>query len=126
MLDSLEKKKKKNLKSLDIYYHYLSAITQGYREMRIDFEYSFIQTGFDLLLYEQGNFRDTPVSKYVCQSQTLTHPFKTLLSQSFTPELFTAPLGPFDLLSSNLSFQFNYQTLPLCLPVTYHVEQLRV
>lgn len=70
-----------------------------------------------LLLYVQSNFTDTPVSKYVCQSQTLTHPFKTLLSQSFTPELFTGPLGPFDLLSSNLSFQFNYKnppSLPAC------------
>lgn len=70
-----------------------------------------------LLLYVQSNFTDTPVSKYVCQSQTLTHPFKTLLSQSFTPELFTGPLGPFDLLSSNLSFQLNYKnppSLPAC------------
>lgn len=33
-----------------------------------------------------ANFTDTPVSKYDCQSPTLTKPFKALLSHSFTPE----------------------------------------
>ncbi len=70
----------------------VTAITRGSQEKRIDFGYSFTRQHSIcscLLLYVQGNFTDTPVSKYVCQSQTMRQPFKPLLSHSFTPEPYT-------------------------------------
>lgn len=80
-----------------------------------DWLWLLIQTAFDLrqsaIVYVQGNFRDTPVSKYDSQSQTLTHPFKTLLSQSFTLEPYTG-LWVLSTFSSPAICHFNSITKP--------------